>query len=142
MSMALILALAAPEHALTCTATGRADRFTLAFTANAGTVSAIRLSDPQNVLDPLAKIVVYESSGSGMSKHMPPKAKLKLSGTAQGEGGFVFTSVDRVMNLTLTLTPAPDGGFAWRTSGWRMMDSTMRGDLSGEGSCVAAGAPA
>lgn len=147
IALALLLTLVAPAGAtdftLVCTQTvegGReAKQFRFGFSADDSSVSKVTVDDPQNVFDPLGKIVVYEYGGSGMSKSLPPKSKLNFSGKREAEG-FTFNSKDKVLSITLSLVPGKDGALAYHFTGTRRMDSTMFADLEGAGTCKAAGA--
>ena len=144
-ALALLLALAAPagatDYALVCTqrteGNNIAKSFRFAFSADDSSVSKIVVDDPQNVLDPLGRIAVYEYGGGGMSKGMPPQSKLKFSGKRESEG-FTFSSKDKVLSVTLSLVPGENGALTYNFTGTRRMDSTMFADLEGAGSCKAA----
>lgn len=147
MILTLLLALGAPSTGTVLTCTAKTDgphgagTFQLSFTADAGKISHVAVSDPQMVLDPEGNLPVFEYSGGRMTRSTPRRPKLRFTGTGGPDGDLTFASADRVMSITLTLTPQ-QGGYAYGFTGWRMMDSSLRTDLAGAGSCTVAGAPA
>jgi hypothetical protein len=142
MLMLLDVAVIHAPATFTCVEERVADQpqkaFYVRFHDKKGKLSKIAVEDEKDVLDPLGKMPVYSTSGSGplvITKSTPAKrAPMLLSGKLSKTGSYSFVSKDPA--LYLSIEKSYDGNYAYSFQGNRLLSGTMRMGYDGKGMCT------